>query len=155
MDVAAHSSDDQNGGSDNALTGASERLRASLNAQIARDTHHASKPDHDLGGAGELPNIADNSQDANSKSEKARGDTIESQSDDISIASSEVSDMECQLLELPSHGPFQAIQKVSDKFARVTGLYIKSLEARVGMLEGNVRELQIQNGQRKKEEDVR
>ena len=154
MEVAAHSSDDQGRGPDNALTSGNKPPRTYSNAQVARTKDDSNKPNDVLDGTGELSTTIDNTQDADTEMEGADGDAVNSKGDDISIASFEISEMKDRLSELPSDDAFQAIRKVSDKFASVTGLYVKSLEARVGLLEENVSRLQNQKDQRKREGDA-
>jgi len=80
---------------------------------------------------------------------------MENVGDNSNITDSEIFRMRNRLLPLlPSDYAFGEIQSVSDKFAKVTGLYVQGLEARVGRLESHVRELLIQMGCRKRDKDA-
>lgn len=97
------------------------------------------------------------------EAEGVGGSAMDAIDDNISIASIEMLQMEIAPVEevqkevqqiLPSDSTFAKTRKIRDKFAKASGLYVQGLEARVRTLETQVRDIQVQTGLKKKEEDV-
>ncbi|KAL8758367.1 MAG: hypothetical protein Q9199_001542 [Rusavskia elegans] len=97
------------------------------------------------------------------EAEGVDGSAMDAVDDNISIASTEMSQMgiwteqevqkEVQQI-LPSDSTFAKTRKIRDKLAKASGLYVQGLEARVRTLETQIRDIQVQTGSKKKEEDV-
>ncbi|KAI4260387.1 MAG: hypothetical protein L6R42_004081 [Xanthoria sp. 1 TBL-2021] len=97
------------------------------------------------------------------EAEGVDGSAMDAVDDNISIASTEISQMgiwteqevqkEVQQI-LPSDSTFAKTRKIRDKLAKASGLYVQGLEARVRTLETQIRDIQVQTGLKKKEEDV-
>ena len=78
----------------------------------------------------------------------------EAEVDDVSLSSSNLDDFRAIGWGPGAHSEsdIKAFRKQGGKYARVTGLYIEGLEARVRALENDVLELQASKGEAKQEE---
>ncbi|KAI4261055.1 MAG: hypothetical protein L6R42_003740, partial [Xanthoria sp. 1 TBL-2021] len=94
------------------------------------------------------------------EAEGVGGSAMDAVDDNISITSIEMLQMEKEEVQkevqqiLPSDSTFAKTRKIRDKFAKASGLYVQGLEARVRTLETQIRDIQVQTGLKKKEEDV-
>ncbi|KAL8930795.1 MAG: hypothetical protein Q9208_000336 [Pyrenodesmia sp. 3 TL-2023] len=113
--------------------------------------------------------VSESNRDEQHKTEGVGDGAKEVVDDDISIASSEMFEMECEVdiseirqrryaagkevqQIIPSDSAFLKRRKLHDKFAKASGIYVRSLRARVSMLETEIRAIQLQMGSKKEEE---
>ena len=110
--------------------------------------------------------IAEDMENQEVKADGLGSIAADANDDNVSIGSSEISRMEMDMnIEqhsikrpgsinlVPSESVFVKDRLVNDKFAKASGLYVRGLESRVRTLESQIRDIQLQTGLRKKEEE--
>lgn len=154
MDVNAQSSGDRDGGVDYSFTDVRVPLLNSPTSQIASKGDQPSEPNNTQHGAVDLSSSIPNPGDKDLEPIKAHTDMEElvDYGTPMSIYASDIRELQTSLPKIP---PARGIPETNDKLARVTGLYVHSLEARVGKLENHVEELEVILGQRKKKPDFK
>ena len=133
-------------------TNGSSRVNSiSHGVSLEEDIDKSKRDQHNVG---EPLDIHEGPENATTR-EEARPEIVKIMGDGTSTAIDDIPEM--RNFELPlllNNATTDRIRNAGERYAKLTGLYVLALEARIGTLENHVRKLQVQMGWKKEDKST-